>query len=91
MILQSLNNKTREARQAKNLEVQLASSAARDLRETPAKRHPNIEQVQGQSHQQKAQSRIGRSGPAPHLISTAIASFDSLYANDKKGRVVHQA
>ncbi len=77
MILQSLNNKPCEPRQSKRRAVQLASFSARDLFVTPAKRHPNVEQVQSQSHQQKTQGRIGRNGPTSNLIGTPVTGFNT--------------
>jgi hypothetical protein len=83
MIFQSLHNKTREARQAKCLAVQFTASTARDLRVTPTQRHPNVEQIQRQRHQQKTQGWVRRSRPTPYLIGTAVTGFDGLITNDK--------
>lgn len=77
MVFQSMNDKTRETRHPKSVKVQLAPPPPGDLGKAPAQPHPDIEQIDRQGHQQKAQDGIGGGGPPPHLVSATVTGLNS--------------
>ena len=76
MLFQRPNNELDQAVELKELGLQPAATAPRDVSEPPAQMTPEIEQHEAQANQQETVRRVRRGGPAADLASTAVARLD---------------